>query len=77
VIPLDVTNRAEMVAKAGESSSVETAAHIERAAENNQDPAVAEELNDAAIAADSAVARVGWLRSILSRPFRRHTEPSR
>ncbi len=70
----DVTKKAEMAAKASESSSVETAAHIERAAEKNQDPEVAEELHDAAIAADSTVARVGWLRSTLTRLFR--TQPA-
>ena len=47
----DVTKKAEMAAEASESSSAETAAHIERAAKKNHDPEVAEELHDAAIAA--------------------------
>lgn len=70
----DLTKKAEMAAEASESSSVEAAAHIERAAEMNQDPKVAEELHDAAIAADSAVTRVGWLRSLMTRLFR--TQPA-
>jgi hypothetical protein len=33
----------------------------------NEDPAVAEVLQDAAVAADTTAARIGWLRSLVSR----------
>jgi hypothetical protein len=40
---------------------------IERAAEKNDDPTVADELRDAALHAESAATRVGWLRSLIRR----------
>ena len=54
-------------AEASLTSSEETAAKVELAVELNEDPAVAEVLEDAAIAADITVARVGWLRSHVKR----------
>ena len=68
---MDDIHKAELAAQASESSLIEAAAHIERAAEKNDDPLVAKELHDAAIAADTTAARVGWLRSTLARLFRR------
>jgi hypothetical protein len=55
------------VAEAGLTSSQETVAKVELAAEMNEDPAVAEVLEEAAVAADSTATRVGWLRSALKR----------
>jgi Tfp pilus assembly protein PilX len=69
----DDIHKAEMAIEASESSLREATAHIERAAEKNDDPAVAKELHGAAIAADSTTARVGWLRATLSRLFRRQS----
>ena len=57
------------VAGSAESSSEETAAAIDRAAEKNKDPEVAEVLDEASIAAEQTVGRVGWLRSVLKRLF--------
>ena len=67
----DDIQKAELAAEASESSLREAAAHIERAAQKNDDPGVARELHDAALAADTTAARVGWLRSTLARLFRR------
>jgi hypothetical protein len=61
------------VARAAEASSEETAAALDRAAEKNEDPEVAEVLDEAAIAAEQTVGRVGWLRSVLNRLFSRPT----
>jgi hypothetical protein len=66
----DIRN-ADLAAEASEESSQRAAEHIERAALKNQDPEVADELRDAAIAADTTIARVGWLRSLLRRLFGR------
>ena len=71
-MPYDIKN-ADLAAEASEASSLRAAQHIERAAEKNQDPEVAEELRDAAVAAETTVARVGWLRSLLTRLFRPQT----
>jgi hypothetical protein len=60
-----------LVAGAAETSSVETAAAIDRAAEKNDDPEVAEVLDEASIAAQQTVGRVGWLRSAVDRLFGR------
>lgn len=65
-----MTDESEIVnvsAEASLRSSEETAAKVDRAEEMNEDPAVAEVLEDAAVAADTTVARVGWLRSHLKR----------
>jgi hypothetical protein len=64
----DVTG---LAADASLSASTEAAAAIERAAEKNEDPEVAVELQSAAIAADSTVGRVGWLRAMVHRLFGR------
>jgi hypothetical protein len=58
---------APSVADAAASSSAETVAAIDRAITENDDPAVGEILDDAALAADKTVSRVGWLRSFLHR----------
>jgi hypothetical protein len=62
---------AQSVADAAASSSAETVAAIDRAIAKNDDPAVGEILDDAAMAADQTVSRVGWLRSFLHRHFSR------
>jgi hypothetical protein len=67
----DETSPLPLVAGAAETSSVETAAAIGRAAEMNDDPEVAEVLDEAAIAAEATVGRVGWLRSVVERLFAR------
>ena len=69
----DDIHKAELAIEASESSLLEAAAHIERAAEKNDDPAVAQELHDAALATDTTAARVGWLRATLTRLFRRQS----
>ena len=56
-----------LATEASLTSSEETAAKIEIAVEMNEDPAVAEVLEDAAIAADTTVTRVGWLGALLKR----------
>ena len=65
----DETSGLPLVAGAAEASSVETAAAIDRAAEKNDDPEVAEVLDEASIAAEQTVGRVGWLRSVVQRLF--------
>jgi len=67
----DETAGLPLVAGAAEASSVETAAAIDRAAEKNDDPEVAEVLDEASIAAEQTVGRVGWLRSVVHRLFAR------
>jgi hypothetical protein len=57
----------EVVAAAAEEAASETADAIQRAADKNTDPAVAEVLDEAAVHADKTVARVGWLRRTLDR----------
>ena len=69
----DDIHKAELAIEASESSLREATEHIERAAEKNDDPAVAEELHVAALAADSTTARVGWLRAMLARLFHRQS----
>src|SRR5918994_3004912 len=67
---LEVTDHSHIVNMASEasvSSSEETVAKIEIASEMNEDPAVAEVIQDAAVAADTTAARIGWLRSLVSR----------
>lgn len=58
-------------ADAAMAATEKTADAIERAAERNDDPIVAEALDEAATHADTAVSRVGWLRSVIRRVFRR------
>ena len=69
----DDIHKAELAIEASESSLREATTHIERAAEKNDDPVVAQELRDAAVAADTTTARVGWLRAMLARLFRRQS----
>jgi hypothetical protein len=57
------------IADAAAASSAETAAAIDRAAAVNDDPAVGEILEHAALKADQTVSRVGWLRRFLHRFF--------
>ena len=56
-------------ADAAHAASMETAEAIEEAAKVNDDPDVAEVLDDAAVKADLASSRVGWLRGFLHRRF--------
>jgi hypothetical protein len=56
-------------ADAAHAASIETAEAIEQAAKVNDDPQVAEALDDAAVKADQASSRVGWLRRLLHRRF--------
>lgn len=56
-------------ADAAHAASIETAEAIEEAAKVNDDPKVAEVLDDAAVKADQASTRVGWLRGLLHRRF--------
>ena len=60
-----------LIAGSAEASSVQAAAAIDHAAEKNEDPEVAELLDDAALAAEQTVSRVGWLRRTLNRLFGR------
>ncbi|HET6953843.1 MAG TPA: hypothetical protein VFI47_25995 [Acidimicrobiales bacterium] len=53
------------------AATEETADAIERAAERTDDPAVAEALDEAATHAETAVSRVGWVRSVIRRAFGR------
>jgi hypothetical protein len=54
-------------ADAAHAATVETVEAIEEAAKVNDDPAVAEALDDAAVKADLASTRTGWLRRLLQR----------
>ena len=56
-------------ADAAPAASIETAEAIEQAAKVNDDPQVAAVLDDAAVKADQASSRVGWLRGLLHRRF--------
>ena len=60
----DQSHIMDVAAEASLTSSEETVAKVELAVEMNEDPAVAEVLEDAAIAAYATVSRVGWLRSL-------------
>lgn len=63
----DQSHTMDLATEASLTSSEETVAKIEIAVEMNEDPAVAEVLEDAAIAADTTVSRVGWLGTLLRR----------
>ena len=68
------TNDADTVGIGADSAMAateKTADAIERAADRNDDPNVAEALDEAATHADTAVSRVGWLRGVVRRMFRR------
>lgn len=58
-------------ADAALAATEKTADAIERAAERTDDPAVAETLDEAATHAETAVSRVGWVRSVIRRVFGR------
>ena len=60
---------APLVADGATAASAETVDAIKRAEEENEDPAVAEVLEDASIAADTTLTRVGWVRSFVHRLF--------
>ena len=62
---------APLVAEVAAASSVETAAAIDRPAEQNDDPEVGSMLEDAALNADATVSRTGWLRGCMNRMFQR------
>jgi hypothetical protein len=63
----DQSHIVNIATEASLASSEETVAKIEMASEMNQDPGVAEVLEDAAVAADATATRVGWLRSLVRR----------
>jgi hypothetical protein len=67
--PRDEEATTNVVAAAAEDAASETADAIQRAADKNTDPAVADALDEAAVHADKTVARVGWLRRTVSRLF--------
>ena len=56
-----------LIGDAAAQASEETAASIDKAAALNEDPQVAEALDQAALAADVTVSRVGWIRQFLHR----------
>jgi hypothetical protein len=60
---------APLVADGAAAASAETVDAIERAEEKNEDPEVAEALEDASIAADTTLTRVGWIQSFVHRLF--------
>jgi len=64
---MDEEDRITLAGEASVAASVETADAIAEAVELNEDPQVAEALDHAALAADTSVARVGWLHRSLSR----------
>ena len=63
----DQSHIVNMATEASLTSSEETVAKIEMASGMNQDPGVAEVLEDAAVSADATATRVGWLRSLVRR----------
>jgi hypothetical protein len=54
-------------ADAAHEASMDTVEAIDEAAKANDDPVVAEALDEAALKADQASSRMGWLRSLLHR----------
>ena len=56
-------------ADSAHAATVETSEAIEEAANVNGDPVVAEALDEAALKADQAQTRTGWLRGLLHRRF--------
>jgi hypothetical protein len=57
----------EVIAEAAQAAAEETVEAIDAAAEINQDPAVEDALEEAALKADKTSGRVGWLRSFVGR----------
>ncbi len=66
-MPNDEVSTEIVGAAAAHAATVETAEAIEEAARVNDDPVVAEALDDAAVKADQASSRTGWLRRLLHR----------
>jgi 5,10-methenyltetrahydromethanopterin hydrogenase len=66
-MPNEDANTEVVGADAAHAATVETVEAIEEAAKVNDDPAVAEALDDAAVKADAASTRTGWLRRLLHR----------
>jgi hypothetical protein len=66
-MPNEDANTEVVGADAAHAATVETVEAIEEAAKVNDDPAVAEALDDAAGKADAASTRTGWLRRLLHR----------
>ena len=62
-------DRPRLVADAAVASSSETTEAIDRAAAKNDDPEVAEALDEASVAAELTASRVGWLRGLVHRFF--------
>ena len=60
-----------VVADATAASAESTVDAVDKAAEINSDPAVAEVLQEASLRANTTASRAGWLRSWFSRLFRR------
>ena len=59
-----------VVAEAAYRSAAATVDAVEKAADENDDPAVAEALEEATTKAESTVGRLAWLRHRLRRPRR-------
>jgi hypothetical protein len=60
---------APLVGKAAARAAEETVEAIQSAADQNDDPEVAAQLEDAAISAETTVSRVGWISRFLDRLF--------
>ena len=60
----------DVIAQAAQASADETVAAIGEAAALNDDPAVADALEEASLHADKTVSRVSWLRGFVSRLVR-------
>jgi hypothetical protein len=58
-----------LVADAAHTSAERTLEAIDAAAAKNDDPVVAEFLDEAALSADATASRVGWLRRLFRRTF--------
>ncbi|HEX7248646.1 MAG TPA: hypothetical protein VF351_11165 [Actinomycetota bacterium] len=61
-------------ADAAHSAAQQTQAAIDEAAKINDDPVVAEALEDAAVKADQTSSRVGWLRRLIRRRLGRRVD---
>ncbi|MGZ8582168.1 MAG: hypothetical protein ACXWXB_07320 [Actinomycetota bacterium] len=70
-MPVEDASSELVGADAAHAAAIETAEAIEEAAKVNDDPEVAEVLDDAAVKADQGSSRAGWLRGLLHRRFGR------
>jgi hypothetical protein len=70
-MPVEDAEREVLGADSAHAATIETAEAIEEAAKANEDPEVAEVLEDAAVKADQATSRTGWLRRLIHRRSRR------